>query len=176
MKSRNRTPGLRGAIALCSLLLAGAAQGDDFRRSAWGATASDVQRQEVAELIGREATETGGFSLVFSASMLDQDARIQYVFDAKCERLFAGTISFAEPIDEGHFLGVIQTFSNIYGENPENQPLNGGSLYTWQDGATSIQFMHLPRGVNVPELADRPPTSITYWFRDRTPGDCDFGN
>ena len=148
--------------------------GDDFRQSDWGATPDEVQKQEEAEPLGREEKEGGGFYLVFAEQMFGQKAEIRYFFDPLCERLVVGSFSFAEPISEGHFLLVIKTFIDIYGEGPPITNLNGGSLATWQDGDLSVQLLHLPKGVDVPELADRPPTIITYWFRDAKPTSCDF--
>lgn len=165
---------VRQVFAICLVLFVSPAWGDDFRKSDWGATASDVLQEEKAEPLGREDKENGGFNLVFSEQMFGQKAEIRYLFDPHCERLVAGSFSFAEPLSEGHFLGVIRTFGNIYGEGPPGSYLNGGSLYTWQDGESSIRLLHLPKGVEVPELADRPPTSITYWYRDGKPSSCDF--
>ena len=106
--------------------------------------------------------------------MLGQRTEVRYFFDPLCERLVAGSFSFAEPLSESHFLGVIETFGNIYGDVVRSSNLNGGTLFVWQDGKTSIHLMHLPRGVVVPELADRPPTLIAYWYGDLKPSNCDF--
>lgn len=166
---------VRQVAVLCLTVFAGSAWSDDFRKSNWGATPDDVLQQEEAEPLGREDHEKGGFYLVFSEQMFGQVAEIRYFFDPLCERLVVGSFSFAEPLSEGHFIGIIKTFGDIYGEGPPISNLNGGTSATWQDGETTIGLLHLPKGVEVPELADRPPTSITYWYRDAKPTSCDFG-
>jgi hypothetical protein len=141
------------------------AWGDDFRKSDWGATPGDVEQQEEAESLGRKDEQNGMFALVFSEAMFGHKAEIRYHFDAHCERLYFGSFSFEESLPEASYIGIMQTFSNIYGEPESHSFVYGGSLYTWKNGESSIQLMHLLKGIDVPELADRPRTSISYWYR-----------
>lgn len=160
------------AFFLC--LFSMTAWGDDFRKSGWGATASEVLQQEEAEPLGRTELEQGGFRLTFVEDMFGQRAKIRYFFDPLCERLVRGSFAFAEPLFEIQFLMATKALLDIYGDVVQSNNLNGGDLSDWQAGATSIQFMHLPRGVVVAELADRPPTSITYWYAVEIRPSCEF--
>ena len=161
--------------AAWALVFSSAAWADDFRSSDWGATEAQVMEQETATSVGREEHEQGGFSLLYTAPMFGQDAEIRYFFDALCGRLVAGSIAFSNPVSDLDYPYIAQTLSNIYGETTQHTNLNGGHYLAWQDGATNIWFLHLPPGVEVPELADRPPTAIYFRLGDGKPTSCEFG-
>ena len=157
-----------------TLVFSSLASGADFRSAEWGATEAEVEQKETANSKGREDLEQGGFSLLYTTPMFGQDAEIRYFFDAMCSRLVAGSITFSEPVSGLDYPFIVQTFSNIYGETTQHTNLNGGSYLAWQDGATNIWLLHLPRGVDVPELAGRPPTAVYFRLGDGKPGSCDF--
>jgi len=167
-------PPRTGLAALCLLLLSVSAWGDDFRKSDWGATASEVLKQEAAKPLGRTEQDDGSIRLTYTEDMLGQRAEILYAFDPGCGRLVLGAFSFTEPISEGQFLSVIRAFGGIYGEPVRSSGLDGGDVFVWQDGATSIQLLHVPSSVRAAELQLTAPTSVTYWYADGDESGCDF--
>ena len=131
---------------------------------------------EKAELTAREETENGSYAIRYAAELLGQTMEIAYFFDSTCKRLVAGSLSFAEPLSETQFLMIIRTFTNIYGEGPPSTSLNGGHILKWQNDESEIQFLHLPHGVEVPELDHLPRSLVSYRYLESNPPSCDIGN
>ncbi len=162
-------------VVLAALLFAFSAPAwsSGFRNSQWGATMSEVVHTERAKPTAREVTENGLHTIRYAAELLGQPADFTYYFDSMCKRLIGGSLSFPEPLTETQMLMVIRTFSNIYGEGPASTNLNGGHIMKWHDDESDIQFLHLPRGVEIPELEHLPRSRISYWSLEREPSSCD---
>lgn len=158
--------------AVCLILFIAPAWGADFRNANWGATPGEIELQEKGKSLDREETKDGNFALVFSETIFGQTAKVSYFFDASCEQLYAGSISFEESVSEGTMLGIIRTFSSIYGESEPSGFVHGGVLSTWEAGESSIQFRHLPSGMELPEIAHWPRSAINYYYRDRKTKAC----